>query len=118
MYAPGVPPQASGSATTIPWLTLPVVWVRASEAKSMLGEKPSVPWREAPCRRGSSHSGTRIGRGVVRGPTSPARFAGYASRSAKSSQLQFKHDGATPGLDRFHLHLRCFAAWEFERNKA
>jgi hypothetical protein len=33
-------------------------------------------------------------------------------------ELQFRHDGATPGLDRFRLHLRCFAAWEMERTKA
>ncbi len=33
-------------------------------------------------------------------------------------ELQFRHDGATPGLDRFHLHLRCFAGWELERTKA
>jgi len=32
-------------------------------------------------------------------------------------ELQYRHDGANPGLDRFHLHLRCFAAWEFERTK-
>jgi hypothetical protein len=32
-------------------------------------------------------------------------------------ELQFAHDGAAPGLDRFHLHLRCFAAWELERTK-
>jgi hypothetical protein len=22
-----------------------------------------------------------------------------------------------PGVERFHLHLRCFAAWEFERDR-
>jgi hypothetical protein len=32
-------------------------------------------------------------------------------------ELQFSHDGAAPRLDRFHLHLRCFAAWEMERTK-
>jgi hypothetical protein len=32
-------------------------------------------------------------------------------------ELEFFHDGAAPGLDRFHLHLRCFAAWEMERTK-
>jgi hypothetical protein len=31
--------------------------------------------------------------------------------------LQFRQDGATPGLDRYHLHLRCFAAWQMERTK-
>ena len=32
-------------------------------------------------------------------------------------EIQFAFDGAVPGLDKFHLHLRCFAAWEFEREK-
>ncbi len=32
-------------------------------------------------------------------------------------ELEFSHDGAAPGLDRFHLHLRCFDAWEMERTK-
>jgi hypothetical protein len=27
-------------------------------------------------------------------------------------EIQFGHDG---GLDKFHVHLQCFAAWEFER---
>jgi hypothetical protein len=29
--------------------------------------------------------------------------------------IQFARDGDNPGLDKFHLHIRCFAAWEFER---
>jgi hypothetical protein len=32
-------------------------------------------------------------------------------------EIQFAHDGNNPGLDKFHVHLRCFAAWEFERGK-
>jgi len=32
-------------------------------------------------------------------------------------EVQFAHVGATPELDRFHLHLRCFAVWELERTK-
>jgi hypothetical protein len=31
--------------------------------------------------------------------------------------LQFAYDGATPGPDKFHLHVPCFAAWQFERTK-
>ena len=31
-------------------------------------------------------------------------------------ELQFKRLDVT-ALDRFHLHLRCFAAWEMERTK-
>jgi hypothetical protein len=33
-------------------------------------------------------------------------------------EIQFEHDGNNPGLDKFHVHIRCFAAWEFERKKA
>jgi hypothetical protein len=32
-------------------------------------------------------------------------------------EVQFARDGGNPGLDRFHLHLRCFAVWELERTK-
>jgi len=32
-------------------------------------------------------------------------------------EIQFARDGDNPGLDKFHVHIRCFAAWEFERNK-
>jgi len=30
-------------------------------------------------------------------------------------EIQFAHDG---DLDKFHVHIRCFAAWEFERKEA
>jgi hypothetical protein len=33
-------------------------------------------------------------------------------------EIQFAHDGGSPGLDKFHVHIRCFAAWEFERRNA
>ena len=32
-------------------------------------------------------------------------------------EVQFARDGNNPGLDRFHLHIRCFAVWELERTK-
>jgi hypothetical protein len=28
-------------------------------------------------------------------------------------EIQFARDGDNPGLDKFHVHVRCFAAWEF-----
>jgi hypothetical protein len=28
-------------------------------------------------------------------------------------EVQFARDGDNPGLDKFHIHVRCFAAWEF-----
>jgi hypothetical protein len=33
-------------------------------------------------------------------------------------EIQFARDGDNPGLDKFHVHVRCFAAWEFERRTA
>jgi hypothetical protein len=29
--------------------------------------------------------------------------------------IQFAHDGDQPGLDEYHVHIRCFAALELER---
>ena len=39
------------------------------------------------------------------------------TRDQLEFEIQFAHDGDTPGLDKFHVHLRCFAAWEMERTK-
>ena len=40
-------------------------------------------------------------------------------RHDREVQLQFEHAGRVPGLVyTFPLHLRCFAAWEFERRMA
>jgi len=33
-------------------------------------------------------------------------------------EVQFARDGDESGLDTFHVHVQCYAAWEFERNKA
>ncbi len=33
-------------------------------------------------------------------------------------EIQFARDGDNPGLDKYHVHVRCFAAWEFERESA
>ena len=30
-------------------------------------------------------------------------------------EIEFDSTGNNPGLDKYHLHIRCFAAWEFER---
>jgi hypothetical protein len=37
------------------------------------------------------------------------------SRYETELEIQFAHNGDNPGLDKFRLHVRCFAAWEFER---
>jgi hypothetical protein len=40
------------------------------------------------------------------------------TKDEKEFEIEFAHDGANPGLDKFHVHIRCFAAWEFERRSA
>src|SRR5207245_11257145 len=32
-------------------------------------------------------------------------------------EVEFDRDGSNPGLDKFHIHVRCFAAWELERRQ-
>jgi hypothetical protein len=32
-------------------------------------------------------------------------------------EIEFAHDGDSTMANAFHFHLRCFAAWEFERTK-
>ena len=39
------------------------------------------------------------------------------SKDQLEFEVQLAHDGDRSGLDRYHLHLPCFAAWEFERTK-
>jgi hypothetical protein len=36
-------------------------------------------------------------------------------RDEMEFEIEFAHDGTMPGLDKFHVHLRCFAVWEMER---
>jgi hypothetical protein len=38
-------------------------------------------------------------------------------RAEVEIELEFNRHGATPGIERFHLHHLCYAAWEFERSK-
>jgi hypothetical protein len=40
------------------------------------------------------------------------------TRDELEYEVQFAHDGESPGLDKYHLHLRCFAVWELERTKS
>jgi hypothetical protein len=32
-------------------------------------------------------------------------------------EIQFARGADHPGLDKYHVHVRCFAAWEFERRR-
>jgi hypothetical protein len=38
-------------------------------------------------------------------------------RLREQAKIQFARDGDNPELDKFHVHIRGYAAWEFERNK-
>jgi hypothetical protein len=33
-------------------------------------------------------------------------------------EIEFARDGSQADQDKYHVHARCFAAWEFERKKA
>jgi len=35
-------------------------------------------------------------------------------RDEAEIEMEFNRDGDDPGRDNFHVHVRCFAAWEFE----
>lgn len=39
------------------------------------------------------------------------------SRDQIEVAIEFVRTGPIPGLDKYHLHLRCFAAWELERSE-
>lgn len=38
-------------------------------------------------------------------------------KDQKEFEIEFAHNGANLRTDKFHLHVRCFAAWEFERRQ-
>jgi hypothetical protein len=39
------------------------------------------------------------------------------AKNEKELEIELAHDGGRPGIDKFHLHVRCFAAWELERGR-
>jgi len=57
--------------------------------------------------RMGSRSGTQLACAVCSGPVQP---------SEEEIKLGYDH-GAVQEAEVFHLHIRCFAAWEFERTK-
>ena len=38
------------------------------------------------------------------------------TKSEMEFEIEFAQNGDMPGIDKYHVHVRCFAAWEFERN--
>ena len=50
------------------------------------------------------------------GVGAPCAICGVpVARDQMEFEIQFTRDGDNPGLDKFHVHIRCCAAWEFER---
>jgi hypothetical protein len=47
-----------------------------------------------------------------------ARLREQAKDAIQNGKLPSSHDGSNPGFDKFHVHIRSFAVWEFERGKA
>ena len=39
------------------------------------------------------------------------------ARDQMEFEVEFGRDGDNSGLDKFHVHVRCFAALEFERER-
>lgn len=39
------------------------------------------------------------------------------TRNQMELEIEFNRHGTAPGLDRYHLHPKCFSAWELERKK-
>ena len=38
------------------------------------------------------------------------------TRQQMKLEIEFARDDGHPGLDKYHVHTRCFAAWGLERN--
>jgi hypothetical protein len=79
---------------------------------------------EAPLREFARHAirhGTLPGRGPARTWAGPGVGALCSVCESPITQdhldyeVEFARDGGYCGLDKLHLHQRCFAAWEFER---
>lgn len=39
-------------------------------------------------------------------------------KSVMEMQVECAQEGEPAGVDTYHVHVRCFAAWEFERENA
>jgi hypothetical protein len=82
---------------------------------------------DEPILREQARAAIKNGKLPARAPTrtwggpgvdAPCQVCGkIVSRSELEFEIQFEQDGGG-GLDKYHVHVRCFAAWEFERNGA
>jgi hypothetical protein len=50
------------------------------------------------------------------GTGAPCAVCGHSvTRGELEYEIEFARDGDDPGLDKFHVHISCFRAWESER---
>ena len=53
------------------------------------------------------------------GVGAPCSVCGVAvTKDEVEFEIQFARGLDDPGLDKFHVHIKCFAAWEFVRGSA
>jgi len=69
----------------------------------------------AKATREDCHGGRRFG---GRGNDATCPVCGEVVTPIQAAiELEFNRHGPKPGLDQYHLHARCFTAWESERRK-
>jgi hypothetical protein len=39
------------------------------------------------------------------------------TKQEQEFEIEFERPADNPGLDKYHVHIRCFAAWELERKR-
>jgi hypothetical protein len=84
----------------------------------MLDEGPLREKAREVIRQGKlpSHAPTRTWGGP--GVGAPCSVCGLpVMKNENEFEIQFEQEGGG-GLDKYHVHIRCFAAWEFERRRA
>jgi hypothetical protein len=111
------------------WLTHPGVtplgiWLRPPPQNPI--HEPAMP--DEPRLREQARAATLSGKLPSRAPDRTWGGPGVGAacsvcdlpvtREQVEFEIQFTHDGDNPGLDKFHVHSGCLAAWEFERTKA
>jgi hypothetical protein len=119
----GFPTSAPGAGPTGIWLdstdrprTTRTKGVQMSDAKDEQDEKTLRDKARAAIRGGKlprrAPDRTWGGPGVGAGCAVCGR---PVTTGEMEFEIRFAHDGGSPGLEKFHVHIRCFAAWEFER---
>jgi hypothetical protein len=77
--------------------------------------RSAATWsKNASSRFVAASSAARASRSFPAGVSGGSVCGEPIKRDEVELEIQFAYDGPTPGLERFHVQVRCFAAWEFE----